>query len=63
MINATGVISKYVLVHDGEKVIVKQYNKNQETVTTKNLETFDTEQEMEDRIIELGLVDLVDEEV
>ena len=59
----TGVITAWVLVYDDTKVLVKQYNDKQETVGNYNIETFGTEGEMNNRIIELNLIDLVEEEV
>jgi len=59
MVNSTGVITAWVLVHNGTDVLVKQFNESQETTSTYEQETFDTEQEMQDRIVELGLNDIV----
>ena len=61
MINETGVISKWVLVHDGDKVIVAQYNEEQTTSTIQTIETFDTEEAMNVRIFALGLTPLPEE--
>ena len=64
MINKTGVINKWVLVYNKTNVIVKQRNENQETTSMYNIDVFDTEEEMESRIIELNIIDLpsIDEE-
>ena len=62
--NSTGVLeNKWCMVHDGSKVICKCCLENQETVSMHTIETFDTEEEMQDRIVELELEDLVEEEL
>ena len=61
MINETGVISKWVLVHDSDKVIVAQHNEEQTTSTTHTIETFYSELDMESRIEELNLTPLPEE--
>lgn len=61
--NSTGVLSnKWCMVHDGVKVICKCCLEEQETVSMHTIELFETEQEMQDRIVELGLEDIVVEE-
>ena len=58
----TGIITGWVLVHDGVKVLVSQYNEKQETAGNYNIETFETEGELTSRVVELGLEPLPDDE-
>jgi hypothetical protein len=63
--NRTSLLSdNYVIVHDKTNVLSKTHNVNQETVSINTIEVFGTELEMQDRIVELGLIDLpVEEEI
>ncbi len=58
MTNTTGIFTGWVLVYKDGKVMLKQYNENQQTSCIHNIETFETEQELDARIIELGLEDI-----
>ena len=62
MSNTTGIVTAWVLVHDGDKVIVAQWNEEQCTETAYTPEVFDTEEAMNTRIASLGLTPLPVEE-
>lgn len=63
-IRTTGVCDCFVLVHDGSTVLMKVKHEHQETVCSEDyqLEKFATEQDRTDRIAELELLDLEEEE-
>ena len=54
--------SNWVLVHDGDKVIVAQKNTNQMTASQHTILEYDTETEMNAAIATLGLTPLPPEE-
>jgi hypothetical protein len=56
MISSSGVCSKWVLVHDGVRVIVFQENFFQDTSSIHIIELFDTEEELSARIDLLQLI-------
>ena len=51
----TGLVNKWIIVHDGTTCILAQYNDNQTTISNYTIELFDTEDEMIARITELGM--------
>jgi hypothetical protein len=54
----TGLITKWVLVHNDIEVLAKQFNENQTTASSYTIETFDTESELDARVTTLGLTPL-----
>ena len=52
----TGIFTGWVLVYKDAKVIIAGYQENQETTSIHTLETFQSEEAMNTRITELGLV-------
>lgn len=55
------VENKYYLVHNDSEVILKGGPHTGEISTIRDIEVFNTEVEMEDRITTLGLIDIVSE--
>ena len=51
----TGLVNKWILVHDGYKVLSKQFNDNLTTASSDSIEMFDTEDDLDTRTFQLGL--------
>jgi len=52
-------IEKWYLVHDGSKVIAKGFHTG-EVSSLNIIEKFDTEESLDTRIVDLGLIDIVE---
>lgn len=51
----TGIMTGWVLVHNGFDLIYKRYNQNQTTASSHTIEIFGTEFELDERVAALGL--------
>ena len=54
-IKKTSVEDHYILVYVGLEVIIIQFNDNELTATSHNLEVFESARELADRVLDLGL--------
>lgn len=56
IMTTTGIFTGWVLAYKDGKIILSCYIENQEATTIHNLETFQSEEAMNARIEELGLI-------
>ncbi|PJB53591.1 MAG: hypothetical protein CO099_06075 [Bdellovibrio sp. CG_4_9_14_3_um_filter_39_7] len=57
----TGIVTKWVLVHNEGVLVLRAYLDNQTLVSPYTVELFDTEEEINNRMTELGFEIIVDE--
>lgn len=60
--NTTGVCDCWVLVHNNVNVLLKLKHEGQETQSIHTIEMFQTEEDMNDKILQLDLIEISEEE-